>query len=388
MDSLLRFLAESWHVFRQAAPFLLFGFLVAGLLKALVPVDLLVRHFGGRGFASVLKGALLGAPLPLCSCGVLPAAMGLRRQGAGAGATTAFMIATPETGVDSLAVTYALTDPLMTVLRPVSAVLTALVAGLAANLLPERLLPLPGADAKAEPAGCASGCCSGGCSTTARGGSIARGGTTGSPTDGAATPPADPAGISVRLREGLGHAFGEMLADVGVWLILGVLAAGAIAAFLPPTLFLDLPGGELTSMLAMLAIGLPMYVCASSSTPIAASLLLKGLSPGAALVFLLTGPATNVTTLTVMARTFGAALTGVYVASIVACSLAFGLVANRIYTALGFDIHAVLGSVSEALPAWLEIASSVLLVALILRALVTSRHAHGPVAQAVAPADS
>ncbi|OGR36927.1 MAG: permease [Desulfovibrionales bacterium GWA2_65_9] len=374
MDLLLKFLAESWHVFRQAAPFLLFGFFVAGLLRALVPADLLVRHFGGRGLVSVLKGALLGAPLPLCSCGVLPAAMGLRRQGAGAGATTAFMIATPETGVDSLAVTYALIDPIMTVLRPIAAVFTAVVAGLAANLLPERFIPAlrPALRPvlKAEGAGCASGCCFGGCATSAP------------------ISPANPASMSARLREGQRHAFGEMLADVGLWLVLGVLAAGAISAFMPPSFFLDTLSGEFTSMLAMLLVGVPMYVCASSSTPIAASLLLKGLSPGAALVFLLAGPATNATTITVMARTFGPALTGVYVASIAACSLVFGLLANRIYAALGFDIHAVLGSVAETLPAWLEIASSVLLVVLILRALLRSRQVHRACAQGVATTDA
>ncbi|MHC1701228.1 MAG: SO_0444 family Cu/Zn efflux transporter [Humidesulfovibrio sp.] len=369
MDLLLFFLAESWHVFRQAAPFLLFGFFIAGLLKALVPADLLVRHFGGRGVVSVLKGALLGAPLPLCSCGVLPAAMGLRRQGAGPGATTAFMIATPETGVDSLAVTYAMIDPLMTVLRPVSAVLTATVAGLAANLLPERYIPAIAPIAEAEAAGCATGCCSGGCDAPAHAGS------------------ASPLGMSARLRGGLGHAFGEMLSDVGLWLVVGVFAAGAISAFVPPAFFLDALGGEFTSMLAMLVVGVPMYVCASSSTPIAASLLLKGLSPGAALVFLLVGPATNATTITVMARTFGTVLTGVYVGAIVVCSLVFGYLANRIYTALGLDIHAVLGVVTEALPAWLELASSALLLLLIARALLHSRHGHAACAHEPRPAD-
>ncbi|MDQ7835847.1 MAG: SO_0444 family Cu/Zn efflux transporter [Humidesulfovibrio sp.] len=356
MDYFVSFLAESWHVFRQAAPFLIFGFFIAGMLKALVPADLLARHFGGRGFLSVLKGALLGAPLPLCSCGVLPAAMGLRRQGAGAGATTAFMIATPETGVDSLAVTYALIDPLMTALRPLSAVLTAVVAGILTNLLPERYVPA----VKASPVPCASGCCGGGCSTQSQSGLI-----------GARTAP-----LSIRLREGLGHAFGEMLADVGLWVIIGVLAAGAISAFAPPTLFTELPGGEFSSMLVMLVIGVPMYVCASSSTPIAASLLLKGLSPGAALVFLLTGPATNATTVTVMARTFGKALTGVYVASIALCALFFGYLTNRLYVALGFDIHAVLGTTSEALPSWVELASALLLLGLIARALLQARHEH------------
>ncbi|MBU1230703.1 MAG: SO_0444 family Cu/Zn efflux transporter [Proteobacteria bacterium] len=344
MTDFARLLAESWQVFRQAAPFLLFGFFVAGLLKALAPGDLLARHFGGRGLVSVLKGALVGAPLPLCSCGVLPAAMGLRRQGAGAGATAAFMIATPETGVDSLAVTYAMIDPLMTVLRPVAAILTAVFAGLAANLLPERLIPA----LKVE-AACASGCCAGAAAGAA----------------GSGRP-----GLAARLRAGQGHAYGEMLADIGLWLVLGVLVAGAIAAFVPPTFFLDALGGEFTSMLAMLLVGVPMYVCASSSTPIAASLLLKGLNPGAALVFLLSGPATNATTLTVMARTFGSALTAVYLASIVGCSLGFGFLTNRIYAALGIDIHSVLGTVTEAVPPWLERGSAVVLAALILRALL------------------
>lgn len=355
MELFVRFLSESWHVFRQAAPFLLFGFFVAGLLRALVPADLLARHFGGRGAVSVLKGALFGAPLPLCSCGVLPAAMGLRRQGAGAGATTAFMIATPETGVDSLAVTYAMIDPLMTVLRPVAAVVTATVAGLAANLLPERFIPALRPSVESEKA-CATGCCSGGCAPSACAGK---------------------AGLAARLRDGLGHAYGEMLADVGLWLVLGVLVAGAIAVFVPPAFFLDVLGGEFTSMLAMVLVGVPMYVCASSSTPIAASLLLKGLNPGAALVFLLSGPATNATTITVMARTFGTALTGVYVGAIVVCSLGFGLLANRIYAALGYDIHAVLGVVNEAVPAWLETGSAALLLLLTLRAVLLARqHSH------------
>ena len=343
---LLRFLGASWQVFREIAPFMLLGFFVAGLLRALAPVGLLARHFGGRGLVSVLKGALLGAPLPLCSCAVLPAAMGLRRQGAGVGATTAFLVATPETGVDALAVTYALIGPVMAVLRPISALLTATVAGLAANLLPERLIPEM-TPTMTEETACTSGCC-----------------------PGAGSAPDSAASLAVRLRAGLGHAYGPMLADVGLWLVVGVLAAGAIAAFVPPAFFLDLPGGEFTSMLAMLLLGVPMYVCASSSTPIAASMLLKGLSPGAALVFLLAGPSTNATTLTVMGRTFGAAITGVYVTAIVGCSLVLGLITNRIYAALGFDIHAVLGQAAEGLPAWLELGSAAVLALLILRAVV------------------
>jgi len=348
---------ECWAVLREASSFVLFGFLVAGVLKALLPDAWLSRHLGGRGPFSVFKAALIGVPLPLCSCGVVPAALGLRRQGAGPGATTAFMISTPETGADSLAITWAMIDPLMTVLRPISAFITATVAGLAANLLPERLLrtvPAAQAEASAE-AGCS---CGAACGMPA--------------SAFAGMKPPRPC-LSKRLRLGLGDAFGEMLADVGGWLLLGILIAGAISLFVPQDFFTRALGGELASMLVMLLVGIPMYVCASSSTPIAASLLLKGLSPGAALVFLLSGPATNATTITVMIRSFGPALTAVYVASIAVCSLVFGLLANRLYTALGFDIHAVLGSVDGVLPAWFEAGSALLLLALILRAVLERR---------------
>lgn len=335
-----QYLLECWSVLREAAPFLLFGFLIAGLLKAFVPDASMSRHLGGRGLGSVLKAAAIGVPLPLCSCGVLPAAMGMRRQGAGPGATAAFMVATPESGVDSIAVTYAMIDPVMTVLRPLSAFVTAITAGLAANLLPERLLPGPVAQPPAAGCGCGGGgCCDAGAPASA--------------------------GLLAKLRLGLNHAFGEMLSDVGVWLIVGILAAGAISLFLPPDFFLTYLGGEFTSMLAMMLVGVPMYVCASSSTPIAASLLLKGLSPGAALVFLLTGPATNATTIMAMGRAFGGALTVVYVGAIVTCSLALGLLTNRLYALLGLDVHAVVGHVGEALPGWLETGSAALLLALL-----------------------
>jgi len=356
---------ECWAVLREAAPYVLFGFLVAGLLKALLPDAWMKRHLGGRGPLSVIKAALIGVPLPLCSCGVVPAALGLRRQGAGPGATTAFMISTPETGADSLAVTWAMIDPLMTLLRPVAAFVTALFAGLAANLLPERLLRVARA---AVPV--ASGCgCGGSCSSSGAG--------------LAGAMPTRPS-LRARLHAGLGEAFGEMLADVGGWLLLGILLAAAISLLLPPDFFAHALGGELTSMLAMLLVGIPMYVCASSSTPIAASLLLKGLSPGAALVFLLSGPATNATTITVMARSFGTTLTAVYVASIAVCSLGFGLLTNRLYTALGYDIHAVIGVVSETLPAWMETGSALALLALVLRAVLLQRRSRAQCAGGLA----
>jgi len=136
-------LLQCWQILLEAAPFMLFGFFAAGLLKALVPDDLVARHLGGNGSGSVIKASLFGIPLPLCSCGVIPAAVGLRKQGASKGATASFLISVPETGVDSVAITWALLDPLMTLLRPLAALCTAILAGLWINRLPQQPEPEP-----------------------------------------------------------------------------------------------------------------------------------------------------------------------------------------------------------------------------------------------------
>jgi uncharacterized membrane protein YraQ (UPF0718 family) len=141
MEVLIGVARESWHILNDSSPYILFGIFMAGVLKVFMPEDFVARHLGTDDMASVLKASLLGVPLPLCSCGVVPVATGLRKQGAGKGATTAFLISTPETGADSIAITYALLDPIMTVLRPVAAFITATVAGVLVNILPEKNEP-------------------------------------------------------------------------------------------------------------------------------------------------------------------------------------------------------------------------------------------------------
>ena len=283
VDIIINVLFASWHVLVEAAPYVLFGFFVAGLLKAFVSDSFMARHLGKKSVGSVFKAAVIGVPLPLCSCGVLPAALGLRKQGASKGATTAFMISTPETGVDSMAVTYALIDPVMTVIRPVAASITAIVAGVLVNAFPEKdELPLP-MDAVVAHAHGSDGC---GCGP-----------------DGGDMP--DNPTLLNRFFSGMEYAFGEMISDIGRWLLIGVLVAGVISAAIPEDTLVDYVGTGFLSYLVMLVVALPLYVCATASTPIAASLLLKGLSPGAALVFLLAGPATNGATLTVMLKTLG-----------------------------------------------------------------------------------
>jgi len=341
-------LAEAWRILVESAPYILFGFLVAGLLKGFLPQGLVARQLGRSNVASVLKASLLGIPLPLCSCGVIPAAVGLRQQGANKGAAAAFLVSTPESGVDSMAITWALLDPIMTVVRPLAAFVTATCTGVLINRIPEGA-PVP----EARPT------CSDGCGCTGGG-------------DAAPTAPAPPqTSWRQRLGEGLSFAFHDLLKDIGGWLLLGVLLAGVIAYAIPEDFAQHWLGSEMTSLLIMLVVGVPLYICATASTPIAAALVLKGLSPGAALVFLLAGPATNVATITVIRRFWGGRATAVYLASIAVCSVAIGWLVNRLYLALDIDLGTI---VTAALspqdgPSLFEKLSAIVLLLLMLNAL-------------------
>ncbi|NTU68978.1 MAG: SO_0444 family Cu/Zn efflux transporter [Chlorobiaceae bacterium] len=344
-----RILEASWAVLLDAAPFVLAGFFVAGLLKAFMPDDFVARHLGGNGFGSILKASAIGVPIPLCSCGVLPAAAGLKKQGAGKGAVASFLISTPETGVDSIAVSYALLDPVMAVARPVAGFFTALAAGVAVSAVERFAGPdVPEEPQKQEPA-CTSSCC---CSHKAP---VKLG-----PVD--------------KLRAGMEFAFGELLRDVGAWLFVGVLLAGTISALISPETIERFFSNELLSMAFMFAISVPLYVCATASTPIAAAFALKGISPGAALVFLLAGPATNIASLTVTARLLGRRATTVYLLAIVVMSFAAGMVVNHLYTMLGLDIRHWVSHGPQEASGPIAIASAVLLAALVLKAYLPVHH--------------
>jgi len=315
MILLERILAESWNVLCLSAPYMLFGFFIAGLLKAFIPDDFVARHLGRENGSSIVKAALFGVPIPLCSCGVLPAAAGLRKQGAGKGASTAFLISTPETGVDSIAVTWALLDPLMALLRPLSAFLTAMVTGQLVRSLdpdvkkaaasPAPLEAFPMAPAGDEPSAC-------GCSAPGR-----------KPT------------VMERLRMGMRFSFGDLFIDISGWFFVGVVIAGFITVFLSPELVDAYLGNPLVAMLAMLVIGTPLYVCATASTPIAAALVLKGLNPGAALVFLLAGPATNAAALSVITGILGKKSMVLYLVGIMVSSFLLGFAVDAVYSMTG-----------------------------------------------------
>jgi len=338
VEALIGIASECWQIFKEAAPFVLFGFFAAGLLKVLIPEKVIVKHLGGNGFQSVFKASLFGVPLPLCSCGVIPVAVGLRKQGASKGATASFLVSVPETGVDSVAITWALLDPLMTIIRPVSAFITALATGSLINLLPEQKVA-----SKTETE---DSCCSA------------------NPDMSTLSTQKKP--VLHRLKDGVIYAFTDLLKDIGGWLLLGILIAGIISYFVPVDFVDRYLGGEYSSLLIMLIIGIPLYICASASTPIAAALVLKGLSPGAALVFLLAGPATNAATMTVIAKHLGKAATVVYVATIAICSLGFGWFVNRIYEWLSIDVLDWASHAEHGTDSWLYLVSACALIGLLL----------------------
>lgn len=338
--------ANTLGLFLDAAPWLLLGLLAAGLIKAWVPNETIGRWLGGRGVWPVVKAAVVGAPLPLCSCGVLPAALALRRGGASRGATLSFLVATPETGVDSVAVSYALLGPFMTVVRPIAAILSAIATGLLAVLVPEaKPRPTPFAIQVASAAPCSGG----GCCTPA-----------------APPPAALPAGQ--RTLRGLRYALTEILDDIALWLLLGLLAAGLIATFVPPQ-GLAAWGSGLPAMVVMLLVGVPMYICATASTPVAAGLLLAGVSPGTVLVFLLAGPATNLATLAVLRKELGARVLAVYLAGIAASSIGLGLLTDWLSARFAIDIPAQLGASGELLPVWLSAGCALLLTVFAIKPL-------------------
>jgi uncharacterized membrane protein YraQ (UPF0718 family) len=338
------FIIETWHIFTDAAPYVIFGFLAAGLIKAVIPEEAVARHLGGRSTMAVIKASLFGIPLPLCSCGVIPAAIGLRKQGAGRGASAAFLVSTPESGVDSIAITWALLDPVMTIVRPIAAFITGTLTGILINLLPEETTELEAEENSCE---CQSSCCESEVQVNAP--------------------------LAKRMAAGVHYAFGELLKDIGGWLLLGVLIAGLVATLVPDNFFTLLFENQAASLVLMLLVGIPLYMCASASTPVAAALVLKGLSPGAALVFLLAGPATNAATLTVVARFWGRKATLVYLAVIASCSLLLGWLTNEFYVWAGLDISRwVTPAEGHTAGGWHTLAAVVLL-GLILRAFYVSR---------------
>ena len=352
IEFIINILRSSWDLLLESSVYILIGLLFGGILRVFLSPHSIAKHMGRGRFISVLKAAILGIPLPLCSCGVLPAAISLKKQGANNGATTAFLISTPESGVDSISITYALLDPIMTIARPISAFIMATAAGFLENISNRSFKK-----SKIQPdLSCpVDNCC-----------------------DGKDCPPEihnNHHGIVEKITTGFKYAFTEIWSDLAGWFFVGLLLAGFITALIPDDFFQNYLGGGFSSMLLMLVIGIPIYICATASTPVAAALILKGVSPGAALVFLLAGPATNITTLTVLTGVLGKRASAIYLGTIAVFSVMFGLAVDQIYHFMNISPQAIIGKASEIVPFWLEIAGVAVLLLISIKPLYQSINA-------------
>jgi uncharacterized membrane protein YraQ (UPF0718 family) len=304
---------SSLHLFHQMSAYLMIGFLLAGLLHIFVSVEWISLHLQKRSLASIVKAVLLGIPLPLCSCGVIPAAVTLDKKGASKGSVVSFLIATPITGVDSILATYSLLGPVFALFRLIASSVTAITAGILVDLIN---LKGPNVAKSVGHQECHI------CMANGDNGHTHK--------------------FGEKLVSMFRYAFGELVGDIWKWLIIGTTIGGTIDYLIPAGLIRSYLGNSWTAMPLMLLVGIPMYVCATGSIPIAASLMLKGMSPGAALVFLLAGPATNAVTITVIMKEIGKSATLIYIATIGVMGIVFGVILNKIWYYIGETMPHVL----------------------------------------------
>ena len=306
-------------LFSEMAPFLLLGFLLAGILHVWVPNHLYVPKISKPNFKSVLWSALFGVPLPICSCGVIPTSIALRREGASKGACVSFLISTPATGVDSILATYSLLGGPFAVLRPIAAFATAMLGGVFTNLVtknePETGVAVFGESHEHEHHGhehcdCEEGRCSCGHEDPDR---------------------HEKASFAQKVKGTFEYGFVNMIGDVSKWLVIGLLLGALIAAFVPDDFFLFLHEYPLLCMLVVLVLAMPMYTCATGSIPLALALVEKGITPGAALVLLMAGPATSIASMLVVGKAFGRRTLFAYLASIAFGALFFGVIVDTFF---------------------------------------------------------
>lgn len=335
-----QFLLNLWIIFLEASTWLLLGLIVAGFIKIFLPTRLINRWLGGGGVRPVLNAAIIGTPLPLCSCSVIPAAIALRRGGASRASTVSFLIATPENGADSIAISYALLGPVMTVIRPIAAIITAVGAGILTTIFGGKSANSPVATAEFHNNG---HCC-------------------------AEHEPAPSAKFGILLRnfkKAFGFAFLDLFADIAWWLAIGLVLAAAIRTIVSPGAMAQWASG-LPAMVAILVVGIPMYICATASTPVAAAMLLAGVSPGTVLVFLLAGPATNLGTVGIVRRELGARALASYLIGISIGSIGLGLLTDWALSCWQIDVLAQMSQPHTMIPHWLAMSSSLLVGSLFL----------------------
>ena len=370
---------EILHIINEMSPYLLLGFLFAGLMHAFIPRTLYTKYLSGQNIHSVINAALLGIPLPLCSCGVLPTAMSLRKEGASHGAVVSFLIATPQTGVDSIIATYSLMGLPFAILRPIAALVTAVFGGVLVNTQQANNQqtnnqqthpqPLPVREGSGHSCCCheekeehccgheekEEHCCCHEDSETAH------------------LPHKE--GLGKGLLAALEYAYVDLVKDIGKWLVVGLIVAALITVLVPDDWFAVFKDNTWLSMLLVLAISVPMYICATGSIPIAVALMLKGLTPGAALVLLMAGPAANMASILVIRQQLGTRTLIAYLASIVFGAIAFGVGIDYLLPREWFTEGLVQSAACcETTGTWFQWLCTGLLIALLINAFVFQRN--------------
>lgn len=326
---------EILHLINEMSPYLLLGFLLAGIMHAFIPTKIYHKYLSKNNFKSVLYATAFGIPLPLCSCGVIPTAMSLRREGASKGATVSFLIATPQTGVDSIIATYALMGLPFAILRPIAALFTSLIGGIFVNIFNKN-------DSTVD-------------SKNAVYSEEFKGYT-----------------LSKRIVEALKYGFVDMMQSIGKWLIIGLIVAGLITTLVPDNFFALFADNSLLSMLIVLLVAIPMYLCATGSIPIAVALILKGLSPGTALVLLMAGPAVNAASILVINKVLGRKTLLIYLFAIISGAISFGLCIDYILPTQWFisALNVASSCSAHATPQYFNIACTIILFILLANAFL------------------
>ena len=307
-----------WQVLLELAPWLLLGTVVASALHVLLPSDFVHKQIGGGGFGDVVRAVLLGVPLPLCSCGVIPAVRALKRDGASDGASVGFLVATPQTGVDSILVSASFLGWPFALFKVLAAAVTGVLGG-----------GLTEAFASNEP--------------------------------WEEPPPEPTAYLHSGWKAGWSYAIDELLYPIWGWLVFGVVVSALITTWVPAEELAGVAGGGVWALLMVLLISVPLYVCATSSVPIAWALVNAGLPAGAALVFLMAGPATNLATLGAVHRTFGVRTVAIYLGTVIIGSLGFGLAFDQFW-----ELEMQQESMTHAHGSWISVVASVALIALLV----------------------
>ena len=320
----IEILIKYWNgisaLFLEMSPFLMLGFLISGLLYIVISKETIANNLGKPGALSVIKAAIFGVPMPLCSCGVIPVAASLYKRGASKGATLSFLISTPQTGVDSILITYGMLGPIFAMTRPVIALITGVIGGLfTEQIISEDYITSIKTNHKHP---------------------------------------------KKTLKDAIKYAFISLPQDIAWPLIKGILMAGLITILIPDNFFQDYGITGWSAMILMAVLSIPMYICATASVPIAAGLISSGIEPGAAFVFLMAGPATNIATISVIINTLGKKIVYIYLSTIFTCSIIFGALINKFIIINLNSMHHQMNHNH-----WLNILSGLLLLAVCIYAI-------------------